>query len=414
MTELLSLPKLPNEYIELQNELDKLHSEGANFCAPLSGSHRQSVQFYDINGDGTDEALAFLRFPDERPLSVHIFIREDRGFRTAAVIDGAGTGIDSVTYLDMDDDGWSEIIIGWSMGSDMKMLSVYSLKSFQAAPIINCDYTQYAVADLADDGRQELIALSIAGPDRHGAAEIYEITGEGEPVSSSAGLSLGLESVSRVSAGRLTDGLSALFVEGSVQGSLVTDIFVYTDGILRNISVSGTSGVSESTLRSSVVSCRDINSDGITEVPRPRALQSQGETVYRVLDWYAYGSAGSEALKLTTYHNFSDSWYLILRPEWTDSITIRREDGDNGERAVVFSHWVNGGTDVEDFLIIDTISGENRDELSRRSGRFILYRGVDLIIAAELLPSKWKDAPDIAYVLGSFSLIYSDWVSGLQ
>ena len=414
MTELLSLPKLSEEYIELQNALDKLLSEGAGFCAPLSGSHRQSVQFYDVNGDGTDEALAFLRSAGERPLSIHILIQEDGKFISAAVIDGAGTGIDSVTYLDMDGDGWAEIIVGWSMGSDIKMLSVYSLKSFQVSPVINCDYTQYAVADLTADGRQELITLRTAGADKGGTAELYEIALDGEPVSATARLSLGLEGISHISTGSLTDGVNALFVEGSIQNNLITDILVYSDGILKNISISAESGISDSTLRSSVVSCRDMTYDGIMEVPRPRALHSQGETVYRVLDWYSYSSRGEASLQLTTYHNFSDSWFLVLMPEWMESITIRREDGMNGERAVVFSRWLNDESSVEDFLTVYTISGENRDELSRRNGLFILYRGVDLIVAAELKQSSWEYSPDIPYILNHFSLIYSDWVSGLQ
>ena len=52
MEELMALPKLPQEYLALQHVLDDLQAEGAAFSAPVSGSYRQSVQFYDVNGDG--------------------------------------------------------------------------------------------------------------------------------------------------------------------------------------------------------------------------------------------------------------------------------------------------------------------------------------------------------------------------
>ena len=52
MEELMALPRLSREYVELQRVLDELQAEGASFSAPVSGSYRQSVQFCDVNGDG--------------------------------------------------------------------------------------------------------------------------------------------------------------------------------------------------------------------------------------------------------------------------------------------------------------------------------------------------------------------------
>ncbi len=413
MEELMALPKLPQEYLELQHVLDDLQAEGAAFSAPVSGSYRQSVQFYDVNGDGAEEALAFFRTSGERPLKIYIFIRSGSRYETAAVVEGDGASIESVTYTDMDGDGWTELVVGWSMDAELKMLTVYSLKAFQASPIANAGYTQYTVGDLNEDGHSELLLVRLGDGDKNGTAELIGVSRDGETVNISSRISGGMESISRLTCGTLLDRKPALFVEGGVSGGLVTDILLYEGETLRNITL-GSEEISEGTFRSSSVGLRDMNGDGVPEIPIPRALPAQGETVYRVLDWYAFNSRGIRRLQLSTYHNFSDSWYLTLSEYWGDRITIRREDTDTGERAVVFSRWNGADKPVTDFLIVYTISGASREELASRQGRLILYSGAEITYAAQLLLTKddWSLVPDEAQLRRSFGLIYSEWISG--
>ncbi len=413
MEEFMALPKLPQEYLELQHVLDGLQADGAAFSAPVSGSYRQSVQFYDVNGDGAEEALAFFRTAGERPLKIYIFIRSGSRYETAAVVEGDGASIESVTYTDMDGDGWTELVVGWGMDAELKMLTVYSLKAFQVSPIANAGYTQYILGDLNGDGHGDLLLVRLGDGDKSGAAELISVSRDGETVNASSRLSAGMESVSRLTCGQLLDRKPALFVEGSVPGGLVTDVLVYEDETLRNITL-GSEELSEGTFRASSVGLRDMNGDGVPEIPIPRALPAQGETVYRALDWYGYNSRGVRRLQLSTYHNFSDSWYLILSEYWGDRITIRREDTDAGERAVVFSRWNGADKPVTDFLIVYTISGASRDELASRQGRLILYSGAEITYAAQLLLTKedWSLAPDESQLRLSFGLIYSEWISG--
>ena len=413
MEEFMALPRLPQEYLELQQVLDGLQAEGAAFSAPISGSYRQSVQFYDVNGDGAEEALAFFRTAGERPLKIYIFIRSGSRYETAAVVEGDGNSIESVTYTDMDGDGWTELAVGWGMDAELKMLTVYSLKAFQVSPIANAGYNQYTLGDLNGDGHNELLVVRLGDGDKSGTAELIGVSRDGETVSASARISFGMESISRLTCGPLLDKKNALFVEGSVSGGLVTDVFLYEDETLRNITL-GSEDISEGTFRASSVGLRDMNGDSVPEIPIPRALPAQGETVYRVLDWYALNSRGVRRLQLSTYHNFSDSWYLILSDYWGDRISIRREDRDTGERAVVFSRWNGADKPVTDFLIVYTISGASREELASRPGRLILSSGAEITYAAQLLLTKedWSLAPDDAQLRRSFGLIYSEWISG--
>ena len=68
-----SPPQPSEEYLQLQELIDEELSSGCEFAAPIQGSFRQSVQFTDLDGDGMDEALVFLRGPDGT-LKIHIYL----------------------------------------------------------------------------------------------------------------------------------------------------------------------------------------------------------------------------------------------------------------------------------------------------------------------------------------------------
>lgn len=409
--ELYSLPQLSDEYLDLQKTIDTVLASGAVYAAPVGGTHRQSVQLYDVNGDGNDEALAFFSTTGEHPLKIYVFMQSDSGYDRVAVIEGDGRSIENIEYLDMDGDGWSEIVVGWGMGSDLKMLNLYSLKGFQVASIAAADYTKFLAADMDGDERPELMVLRQGTSEAPGSVTLLSVDSEGEIVTAVENLSVGLESISKVNSGRLKDNKTGLYVEGTCQGGLVTDILVYTDGELNNITLDPDTGFSAETFRVSTAAFRDLNEVGTPLVPIPRALNSQSETVYRVLDWYLYSSRGRRSIVCTTYHNYTDSWYLTLPDTWDEELTVRREDTNAGERGVVFSLWNDGN--VIDFMAIYALSGENRWDMASKNGRFVLYAGSETIYAVELRMSRneWADMPDLSYLRKNFHLIYSEWIA---
>ena len=410
--ELYSLPQTADEYVELQRAIDAVLGGGAVYSAPVDGVHRKSVQLCDLDGDGEEEAVAFFATAGEKPLKIYIFRRSAGKYEKAAVIEGAGSSIESIDYEDLDGDGWMEAVVGWGMGGDLKMLELYTLKGYQAASIAAADYSRYLTDDMNGDGRKELLAVRRGSAEAAGSVTLYAVAGDGETISATERLSVGLDGITKLAVGALKDKPGALFVEGSCQGGLVTDILTYEDGSLKNITLDPATGVSEGNLRSSTAAFQDLSGDENYLIPIPRALPAQGETVYRVLDWYGYNSRGKRTIVTTTYHNYSDSWYLILPDSWGE-ISLRREDSDVGERAVVFSFWNGEGESVTDFLVIYTLSGENRTELASREGRSVIISGGETIYAAELRLSaeEWPERPDMNWLRQNFRPIYSEWTA---
>ena len=56
---ILRAPKAPDDYLKLDNEINKVLTQGGEYAAPLSGELTQKVQLQDLDGDGVQELLPF-------------------------------------------------------------------------------------------------------------------------------------------------------------------------------------------------------------------------------------------------------------------------------------------------------------------------------------------------------------------
>ncbi len=409
-----ALPQPMDSYIQLQQEIDALLLQGAEYSSPTAGVNRQAVQFEDIDGDGTKEAIAFLSFAgSDSPLKVCVFRQGEEGYSEVLRIEGEGSSIESVNFTDMDGDGVKEIAVGWQIASGMNILSVYSVRNYQPSMIMSTHYTEYISYDLDDDGRGNILVLRLTGYDMNGEAELYTMTEDGEMVNTTAVLSYGCESLRRIRTGRLTDGYPSVLVECTINGSgIITDIFATRGGKLVNITLDEGTGQSD-TVRTTTVYCRDINSDDVFDVPRLVQLPSlSDQTSYYLIDWYNYGVTGREYMVCTTYTNYSDYWSLDIPQQWRDVITVRRQDTASGERAIVFSYIGDGINSAVDFLTVYTFTGDNREERSGYGDRFVLGQDENTVYAGEILTEDIPLEVTEEFVKTNFRVLYTEWQSG--
>ena len=122
-----------------------------------------------------------------------------------------------MTYEDLDQDGWKELLVGWRVNTDIQALSVYSLRSGEPEELIRgTSYVKYAVSDLNQDGLWELVVLR-ADEEGNGLADYY-CWEQGEfQLRTSARVTSTMAELSqqgRVKSGVLADGAPALFVTG--------------------------------------------------------------------------------------------------------------------------------------------------------------------------------------------------------
>ena len=414
--DLYSLPRIADTYQKLQTAVDAFLERGAQYSSPTAGSHRQAVQLEDLDGDGLKEAVAFFKLDGEdEPLQICVFRAVEGEYEQAVLIGGEGTVFDRVAYADLDGDGIMEILAGYQISAEIKTLCVYRIRDDRPETLFTTGYTQFAATDLTGDGRTDAMVVRMNAASATGEAEAFTVGADGEVSSSRASLSLGTESLSRLRVTKLAGGENAVLTECAYHSTgVVTDLFVWNSGGLRNLTADDSAGVS-GTARSYSVYSADIDGDSVVEIPwpEPMAVQNDGMSYYR-LWWYAYGALGQRFLRAVTYHNYSDGWYFELEPGWADRVTVRRQDAVSGERAVIFSVTDAEGNVLYDYLSVSVLTGDNREELAEEPGRLMLAEEGGAVYTAQLLYDGDGFGGDLdpGTVQTRFHFIYSDWETG--
>jgi len=407
--ELLSLPLPSEEYLQLQELIDVEIAAGSEFSAPISGNYRQSVQMYDLDADGDEEALVFLRDAGQK-LKICIYTPVYGEYVLAATIAGEGTAIGSVEYANLNGVPGAELVVAWQVAGDLRLMKVYSMTAWSGAVLLTADCASYRIYDIAGDGTPRLLCVRF---DETGAGlvDMYAFGEDNAVETFSAELSDGITTVNSLITGRLSDESPALFVEGSSESLYYTDILVFDEDMLRNVSrrrITGTSVIG----RGYPVNCTDIDADRVVEAPFVRAMPSQSESsvTYWLFDWYSFNIRGYHRLDLTTYHCYSEGWYLIVPEEMSETLTVRREESSLGEPTVVLSLFDEATGTVTDMAQIFTLTGENRYDRARLEGRFQLMVNDTTVYAARLL----SDDLSRETLLEGFRLIRTDWNTDLS
>ena len=440
--ELYAPPKAPDDYLKLDEKINEMLNAGGEYAAPLTGELTQKVQLQDLDGDGVQEAIAFFRVSsDERQLKICIYRQSDQDYELAAMIESAGTAINVVGYQDVDGVPGKEIIVGWQQSDKLYSLAAYSIHNDQVLEMMRTEYTDFQVCDLDMDGINEIVVIHTGTAENGNRAELYDYRNGMLELDSAAPLSRNITGLSEngVRTGQLQGGAPAGFVGClySANGSYstgtdlsafnnttysddghITDIFAWKNGKMQNITLNTTTGESDSTIRwYTAVSAKDINQDGILELPDPYALNDPDSLSIAVnfwaIRWLQYDINGNSDLVFTTYYNDRDRWYFILPESWEGKITVSRNDVAGGERAVIFSYWEEGGeAEPVPFLVIYALSGDNRFMRANMAGRFRLLpddTDSDTIYAARLLQCDWDCGLDEEGVRQNFALITNEW-----
>ena len=61
--DLFTLPRIPDEYTGLNQQIEDLLANGYEYAPPTTGQNIQAVQMVDLNGDDVQEALVFSASP---------------------------------------------------------------------------------------------------------------------------------------------------------------------------------------------------------------------------------------------------------------------------------------------------------------------------------------------------------------
>ena len=411
--QMYQLPKRSEDFNNLQSAID-LAMAGLEYCAPLAGENRQTVQMADLDGNGDMEYLLFAKGSAERPLRILVFDEVMDSFQHIDTIESMGSGFDLVKYVQMDDKPGVEMVVG-SLLSDqvLRSVSVYGFSHKKAEMLMSANYTKFLTIDLDGDDRSELFVLRPGqGVTDNGVAELYGMEDGTMERSNEVNMSEPVDHLKRIVIGKLYGGEPAVYAASTVgDTALITDVFALRNEMLANISFSNESGTSVQTLRNYYVYADDIDNDGAIELPylitmKPLDTQDAADR-HDLIRWYTMKSDGSEVNKLYTYHNFVGGWYMELDSKWASRIAVQRQ-GNN----YAFYLWDRDYENARKVMTVFALTGQNRDMQNSDQDRFVLLKTDSITYAASVEPAAKSYGITQQTVLRSFHLIQQDWKTG--
>ena len=182
---LMNPPEAAGDYKDIQNVIEKTADNGIILKAPNEGEYTTAITFMDLNGDNENDAVAFYRIKNDDTSSIYmsVLLKNGNKWQASEPIKGQGNDILEFSYGDLDFDSVPEIVVGWNMfdSKDNNTLSVYSVTDESGVTgIKQCDsliYTKMYVADVCNEGRQEILLIKNTYNDESipAGADVYEL-----------------------------------------------------------------------------------------------------------------------------------------------------------------------------------------------------------------------------------------------
>lgn len=303
--QLIAPPELSGDMQPIGEALSKSIKGEYRLKYPSLGERRSAIILEDINSDGVFEAFAFYSTSDDEMTNMHINAICRRGDEYVSVDEQSivAGAVERVDFCDLDKDGIKEILVGWEVyGSSEKQLCVYSLMGDSFAVRLSEKYTGFTCCDLTDGDGEELIIHLLNTADMINSAAVYRFLSGGLQKIAGCVLDSTVKTVSEPVYSKLSTGQAAVYIDEIKGAGAVTEVLYFADGELKNPLLETENTIENiRTLRSASIFSRDIDSDGVLEIPvatnLPNAAGSE-ELLYYT-NWCAFDGENLVTEKIT-------------------------------------------------------------------------------------------------------------------
>lgn len=392
---LIRPPRLTGVNAQLQSAFENAVMDKGDIIlkSPAGGSYRSAYCVYDYDSDMADEAVVFYSLSSSED-TVYMNILDKVGDEWVSVNDilGDGNGVESVDFVDLNNDGICEILVSYSIidSKNNKKLTVYSRSesaSGEFASIAIEPYTQMYFVDIDMDSNKE-IALAYLDSNAEQYTSVInfiKLSSDGQSVYAFAQTPLYSENTGFAAiSSDVKGGVCYLYVDEIANGSYVTEI-IYWDKeekrLVKPVDVDLLTLRNCPTARLIQVTCSDINDDGMIEIPTAKHLNDSkiiskyNESLNQQLNlitWYSY--SGTDFVKVKEYiRNSSDGYTVQLAENLIDSVSVIF-DADNHNADFYFIDKTGNKTQlfsISAILITDPVDEDNGTYL--KSGSVYSY-----------------------------------------
>lgn len=318
---------------DVQNAVDEYCKGGYIIKNPSRGEYTTSYIFYDLDGDGNDEALAFYE-PSQAlgTINMAVLNKNEKSWSVIENIKGKGSDVSCVNFSDVNNDGSVEIIVCWSLisKSTSSSLEIYRQQSTDKGfklKSLNSSVTagEFICIDINEDGTDEVLVFKNGSSSP--MAELYSFKNNKKSLLGETRLDSSIQSFSQITVGRTDEGVSvyadALRSDGD---SMVTELIYWSDYYNSIVSpfYSYNTGRTADTTRKSVINSKDINGDSVVEIPLDKNIKGLPPQL-SAQSWAAYKNTVLNH-KCYTVSCKRDSYSLLFNAKQLKSYSFKYDN----------------------------------------------------------------------------------------
>lgn len=328
---LIRPPKPTGEKAEIQSAIEKKAGSDINLKYPQRGEYRSAIIMYSILGGENKQAVVFYS-PDDDTSSTHVMIVDKVNGTWTAVGDfsGEGDNIDKVYFADINDDGYDEIVVGWStFSNNSNNITIYSYNGKNASSVnINNTYTDFMIKDMDNDQVPELLLLSLSTASKPASADLLKYSKEDNMLMSISRVGMDPDVIKylNVTSGKINSYQNGIIIDGKKAGNVITEI-VYWDMKMKKLMAplyDIENPKNSFALRGEAVLSEDINGDGIIDIPILKPMSDIPDSAVYITQWAQYDTK-SDTYKIVSnmLNNLDEKYYVTIPETWLDKISIK-------------------------------------------------------------------------------------------
>lgn len=342
----------------VQNAVDEYCKSGYLIKIPSGGDYTTSFIFHDLDGDNQDEAIAFYEPSDDRgTTSLAVLKKAQNKWSVVENIKGEGNDVKSVDFCDVNNDGFKEILVCWSVisKSSSYKFNVYTQRESDKSITLesisdSISAGEFICVDINEDNINEVIVFNLGSAAESPTAELYSFADNSKRLLGKTKLDSTILSFESITWGMTDEGVSvyadALKSDGD---SMVTEFLYWSDYYDSIVSpfYSYNTGRTTETTRNTIVYSKDINGDGVIEIPTDKSVSDLPAQI-TAQNWVYYDNTVLKH-KCYTYSCKRDGYSVLIDDDIFSKVAVKY---DNENRTL--SLLSNDGKD-EYFSIITVI-----------------------------------------------------------
>lgn len=358
--ELLSPPRLDEEQSAIYDALRLSKGGDVSLKYPVSGQYRSAFVVQDIDSEPTNEAIVFYEasnVADEgSSLRLNFLDRQDGKWISVYDFAALGSEIEKVQFADLGNGKTSIIITYTIQNTSDRATSVFCYEENTPYEVYKSRHVYMNLIDINEDGVQEMLIINSDSAENTASVNLLGWENDGFTQLSSVPLSADFISCRNIQLGTATNtGRKGIFIDYTLtDGAIGTDVMLCYDRTLSAAQIPADQVRRRSNTFTPFVSCRDIDDDGVIEVPSvspaPGYTDRPGNEQVSFTNWFEISSAGANLLyENTSYVSIRTDYIFSIPPRWAGLITMNISIADG---TATFSRYDNSKKTAEEELLV--------------------------------------------------------------